>query len=165
MKAHIVGERICSPSPDEIRFDITDSGAVLLLKYNSPTEKEKSDIKSGKFRIGLAVVDDIIFVLTKFGNQAWQDVPFCKAYAQGKITDRPQPGTGIAMHIMLVDAATGILAVNRLIGLSTEFSNEFLSLVDQQPIPASRDSYTARLSRIYATYTTTDFVQKAIYFN
>ena len=41
MKAHIVGERICSPSPDEMRFDITDSGAVLLLKLQFSHRKGK----------------------------------------------------------------------------------------------------------------------------
>lgn len=59
MHAMSVGDRICEPSVDGIIFELTDTGAVLLLKFRNPTAKETRNITKDLPRFKLAIVDDI----------------------------------------------------------------------------------------------------------
>ena len=64
------------PTQDGIRFSF-DGRFILMYAFDRPTVEEKQAFKSGNpCQFGLAVVDDVIFFLSRFGTLKWMDAPF-----------------------------------------------------------------------------------------
>ena len=94
-----VGEQITSPSVDSVRFDLTSSGAELVLQLGKPTAKEKNDFKNGVPQFALKVVNDIIFILSRFGTGPWMDAPYYRYRSKPYELSMPtSPNEGINMH-------------------------------------------------------------------
>lgn len=146
---------MCSPSDDEVIFEMTDGGGILLIKFGSPSAAEKRAVKNGSAQFKLIEVDGIIFFLSRFGTMNWMDAPFHRDLAKEYV--RPNEGEGLSLHIMLVDARTGILAAQRIIGLQTAFSNALLDMIEEQP--AIDAAYNLTISKIHGKYTTNDLVE------
>lgn len=152
-----VGDRICAPSGDGVIFGLTDTGAVLILKYRNPTAMEKRNITKDLPQFKLAIVDGMIFVLVRFGVGCWHDAPF-NARTSQYILPIPAKGEGLALTILFVDAATGTLLHIRLFGLSNAFSSLLLHAAAQQPDLGTPEEYDRALERIYARYSTNDLL-------
>lgn len=153
-----VGRQIIPPGPEGTLFEIDASGPMLVLKYNRPTASERRSIKSDVFRIRLAVVEGVIFLLFRFGTGQWMDAPYNARLSQYTLTAPPE-GMGLLLHIMLVDSSTGILQVNRAIGLSTEFSRLLLHAAAQQPELGPPEEYYAHVAQICAHLSTTELLE------
>lgn len=154
-----VGDKICDPIDwESLKFDITSSGVVLTLKVQEPSSQDKNDIETGAVRVKAISIDGIVFFLVKFGANPWLDVPYKKISGQDKIC-HVEDGAGLSLHIMLIDAATGVLVAQRLIGLNTQFVRDLVSMVEQQPAFADWDEYFGEIERIYTQYETEDMVQ------
>ena len=67
--------------PDGVTFDISDSGATLLIRMSRPTAKEKKAFEQG-ISIRFAIVNDIIFALVRMGLSQWMDAPYYKALSR-----------------------------------------------------------------------------------
>ena len=159
--SYVVGEHVCTPCPDGAVFDLTSDGALLLLKLGNPTAKEKREFKNGLPQFKFADVDGVIFFLSRFGMLNWMDSPYNRALSQYTL-ERPTEGYGLALHAMLIDAATGILCAQKIIGLSTQFTNDMLTAVYNQPNLGSRSEYNMRIARIMDLYTTDQIVEMAV---
>lgn len=160
-----VGQQVCSPSQDGIQFDFTDAGATLLVKFSSPSSKEKQAIKNGAAQFKFVVKENILFFLARFGTEHWIDAPFHTDYCLAQNLELPAEGMGCTLHIILVDAATGVLVVQRLIGLSTSFSVHLLEAAMALVPNVSKMDYAKRLNSVYTQCTTQDLVQEAQYSN
>lgn len=162
-----VGKKFCEPGREGCFFDLTDTGANLILKFRNPTPNERRAVKSGVAQFRFAVVDDIIFFLSRFGTLNWMDAPY-NAYlsrisaeswedsAYKHFLGQPEGGIpgetkGLALFVALVDSNTGILAAQRLIGLSTEFSSRLIWAVAAQPEIPDYHACLARVMREYPT--------------
>jgi hypothetical protein len=157
-----VGDKVCAPSNDETRFTITDEGALLLFKLRRPTAAEKREIKNGVFQSKLAMVDGIIFFLFRFGTGPWNDAPYYSRIEE-KTLVAPGPGQGLALHFMFIDAETGILLQQRLIGLDHDLSLTLLHAASQQPEMSIQDYYS-RVAEIYARHSTEDLLRNHLIF-
>lgn len=157
-----VGKPVCSPSEDGIIFDLDDSGATLLYKMASPTQREiKSMAGSAEFRY--IKINDIIFFLSRFGYLEWMDAPYHRSLSLSLTkTMTIENGMGLSLHMLLIDAKTGILLYQRLIGLGTDFSVALVDDIEQQKEIAILD-YHNRINQIYAQYTTGQMVAMAKY--
>ena len=153
-----VGEKIFPPGPDGVRFDLTDGGGVLAIQFKSPTAAERRAFKSG-LSIRFAVVDQIIFLLVRMGTMQWMDAPYYRKLSRNLTrVELPEEGSGLAIHAMLVDGATGVLQAQKLIGLDTDTSRKLMTAVMVQPeIP----DYDTRLSRTFEKYSTADLLEEA----
>lgn len=158
MNLYEVGKKVISPGPEGVTFDLTDSGAVLLIQMNRPTAREKQEFKNGlSFRF--AVVDDIIFILSRMGTLPWMDSPYYRMQSANLThIDYPEDGTGLSVHAMLVDCSTGILKAQKLIGLPTDLSRDLLDAIQAQP---EIQDYDVRLQRAFSRYTTDALVDMA----
>lgn len=156
-----VGDRVCAPSNDEIVFDLDDQGAVLLIKYRNPTAKEKRNITKDIPQFKLSIVDDIIFVLVRFGVGAWKDAPY-NAQLSSCVLPIPSDGRGLALTIFFIDASTGILINIRLIGLSSEFTRTLLHAAAAQPDLGTTEEYNKALRSVYARYSTNDLLEHVV---
>jgi hypothetical protein len=94
------------------------------------------------------------------GLEQWSDCPFSiRLYdGMGRNFDWSEPiedGQGIGLNVILVEASTGILLVQRLVGLSTRFSRELRSAILRQlEQPFSKADYEATIQRTYTNYST-----------
>ena len=154
-----IGEQVCNPSPDGVTFDILEDGAVLLVKMAKPTSSEKNNFRSGVPQFKFAIVDNIIFLLVRFGVGPWMEAPFYRHISKG--VDLPEishDGIGIALHAMLIDASTGILVHQKLIGMEHNLSVKLIEAIGAQPVIPD---YNFKLSKVFAEKTTEDILAEA----
>ena len=144
--------------PDGVIFDVANSGAMLVIRMDRPTAKEKKEFERG-ISMRFAVVDDIIFILVRMGLYNWMDAPYHKMYSRNlSHLEMPQDGEGLAVHILLVDGASGILVNQKIISLSTELTRALFTAIINQPVI---DDYESRLMKIFGQYTTNDLLEIA----
>lgn len=150
--------------PEGTKFDIQRDGAVLFIFFNEPTVQEIEFIKNGKAKLGIWEKDNIIFFLSKFGDLSWMDAPYTVHLSPIHLElEYPQEGLGYALHIILVDAKTGIIKAMRLIGLSTRLSTTLYKYIKKQTESTFNQSYyDIILSRTYQNYTTNDMVKYGV---
>lgn len=145
-----------------VKFDFRQDGAILILFYNSPEEKELIDISKGTLRIGMYIKDEVIFMLFKFGSQNWIDAPYSIHISKPFKFDSIVEGSGIGLHIFLVDAANGILKAMRLVGLPTKFSKSFQkATLEQKQLKFDKNKYAQKINMVYGNYNTDDLVERA----
>ena len=144
---------------DNMIFDMTDSGGILVIRMNRPTAAEKREFNCG-LSFKLAVVDDIIFILARMGTLNWMDAPYYRELSRN-LTHIivPEKSQGIAVHAMLIDGSNGILHAQKLIGLPHDMSIALIDAIKNQPIISN---YANRLNHTMALYTTDQFVERAI---
>lgn len=152
------------------QIEVIDGGLILRIAYNNPSVEEIENIREGKPSFSVIAAENIIFFLCKFGELPWMDVPY---NVHLSTPGEPLPtasfsfdpnvaNTGIALLVVLLDAANGIVKALRLIGLPTGVSIRLKGLVDEQRLlPFEKTSYFTRLSTIYARYSTMDLVKKS----
>ena len=67
--------KVFPPTPEGAHLEF-DGSFQLLCKFSRPTAKEKNAFKSGVPQFDLAIVDDFMFFLARFGTLNWMDAPF-----------------------------------------------------------------------------------------
>lgn len=145
-------------------FETDASGFLLIYNLNSPTDKEIAAMKSEQpFEIRSVSFGGICWVLSKCGNLAWTDAPYTPHLSAGaKDLQRPNTGLGIALTLLMVDAATNIVKSIRLIGLGERFSlgiyNDIQELLSQ---PFEREQYFRSVKIAQIAHTTKELVQLA----
>lgn len=144
------------------KFDFTQSGAVLELYFERPSNKEIEDVKSGKFELGFYEKEDILFMLFKFGTGSYLDTPYSVHLSQPFQFMDLDPGFGFGLSIFLIDASTGILKAIRYVGLSNDFSQRFKKAVERQKRSSFDVTlYDQKVQSVYTNYSTKDLVLRA----
>jgi len=147
-------------------FDYTAIGPVLVFAFKNPSDEEILAARKGK--VELALYDDppVLFILHRIeGLEDWSDCPFSiRIYAEPPPMPEQVPdGSGLGLYIALVDANTGILHAQRLVGTSTEFARELLAAIHRQlEAPFSEAAYHERINHVYQTQTTEQLLEKAV---
>ena len=152
--------KVFTPTPEGAHLEF-DGSFQLLCKFSRPTAKEKNAFKSGVPQFDLAIVDDFMFFLARFGTLNWMDAPFnIHLYPdnRGRLLEEPGPTQGYSIHVMLIDSATGILVQQRLIGLDHDLSMRLREAIINQPVIPD---YEKRLQSIMAQHSTMDLVALA----
>ena len=133
-------------------FEVDDSGATLIVFFDSPTENEVDQFHEGKnFELRYSVIYDITMMTFKIGNLNWMDVPY-EAHLSKNLNKFPivSANQGLALTLMLVDGKTGIVKSLRLIGLSTDFSRKFIGhLMEAKMKEFNENDYKQRLMRVF----------------
>lgn len=143
MPVYEVGKKVCSPcATDTIQFDIQDGGALFVAKLGNPTKDEIQEFKQGNPQFKFLQLDGVIYFLAKFGSLEWMEAPFHRDLSSAtKLPTNPPEGTGLNVHVMLIDAATGVLTVQRIVGLQSEFTRQLTAAIINQPSFKTRESY------------------------
>lgn len=154
----VVGEKIEAPENDNVKFDALDDGLLLKLKFTNPTAKEKQAIKNGETSFKITIIDGIIFFLSRFGDLNWTDAPFHRDLSSASSIAIPNNDKdGLSLHVLLINAATGVLMSQRIIGLSNQFSRQLVAaILAQQSIDLH--TYQLVIDDIFARYTTDQLV-------
>lgn len=150
-----------SKQDEGVIFDFSNEGATLLMLYNSPYETEINNIRKGEVKLGMYQKNNILFMLYKFGSEAWIDAPYNVNLSGNYQLQEIMPGMGYSNHIILVNIRDGVIKAMRLIGWTEKFSQYFKEYVNQQRImPFDKKSYDEKLNKIYRNYTTKDLVNR-----
>lgn len=166
MEMYEVGGKLpaVSGKPEGVFFDIADDGAQLILNFARPTQREINAVQSSQpFDIKFVRLGDIIWMLTKCGSLAWCDAPYTPHLSPNLTKlDLPEEGQGLALIVILVDAATNTIKHLRAIGLGTDFSCKLISeIADIWSKPFNAAEYDAELSRVMGAYQTDALVKMA----
>ncbi len=147
---------------ESARFNFTQDGPVLILFYYNPTKSEIEDIRDGRIEIRFVSRSEMILVLAKFGNQPWLDASYSVHLSEPFVFQEMTETQGFGLHIILVNAATGIIIAMRMVGLSHGFSKELRKAIEtQKEMPFNQITYSAKLENLYRNYTTKDLVKIA----
>lgn len=144
-----------------VRFDMTDSGSTMTILFNKPTRNEIEYVKAGKLQFGMFVKDEVIFMLSKFGDMPWMDAPYHVALSKNltKLNDIEE-GKGYGCNIVLADASTGEIKAMRYVSFNTEFSKKLKSNIeDQKEYSFNNKEYEIKLATIMMNYSTDDMVK------
>lgn len=139
----------------------------LLLFFHGPTTAEVEAVRRGRAQFALYAQGDLLVLCSQFGDQPWTDAPFSWHLLPESEREEPPELTRderIALQVILVDAATGIVQVLRLKTLSPGFSRALHRAIRAQrdrPWPG-QPTYDARLDAVFAEYRTVDLVEKAL---
>lgn len=147
---------------DSVQFDISDSGAVLLVTFNGINQDEVEQFASSKrFEIRFTKIYGVIMVTVKIGSLNWMDAPYTPHLSKDltKFTI-PQTDEGLALQIILIDSSNGEIKSIRVVGLSEKFTRSLFGTVMEQKLePFDHNDYNQRINRIYATYPTKKIVE------
>jgi hypothetical protein len=148
-------------------FEYAESGPYLIFAFRNPSKKEIEGAREGKVELALYEAPPILWILHRVhGIEQWSDNPFNIRHYDGKGNfDWSEPieeGKGIGLNIMLVEAGTGILLVQRLIGLSTKFSIELReAILRQLEQPFSLQNFNDIVKKTYSNFTSKELLQRA----
>lgn len=146
---------------DGTKFDIDDSGAIMIVYFNSPTPNEVSAFAPGEpFEIRFTSLTDVIMITAKIGDLNWMDFPYTPHLSKN-LTRLTFPGEnqGLALTLMLVDTATGIVKSLRMMGLSESFTRKLYgNIMELQAMPFDSSVYAVSVNNILAKYSTKQIV-------
>lgn len=153
---------------EEIKFEFTQGGPVLLIFFGNLKQKEIAAVRTGKLKFGFYECGNVIFTLAKFEGIPWMDAPYSIhlsppfKFAEELDTDER---AGFGLQIYLVDADTGILQAIRLVGLDHNFSLKFReAILKQKAAPFSSDTYQFKINSAYEQYSSKDMASFAKWF-
>jgi len=134
----------------------------LLLFWSQPTTKEVEDVKRGPAEFALYTEGPLIVFLFRFGrNTPWSDSPYTIHLTLPDERTLPPPvastETRILLHVVLVDAATGIIRALRAVTLSPEFTAALQDAIRaQSEQPFHPAAYDAAIAGIYRRFPHSD---------
>jgi len=152
--------------PEGVWCEHTPTGPLLLFAYRNPSAKEIQAARTGKVELALYEDPPVLFILHRVeGLEGWADCPFSiRMYTEpAPLPEQIPDGSGLGLHIALIDAGTGILKAQRLVGTSTEFARALCAAVQRQlEAPFSEVAYHKRINQVYQELTTEQLLARAI---
>ena len=152
--------------PEVIQYNFRGGEHELVLFLNAPTPEELNDVSSGEAQFALYARDSQILMLCKFGDAiAWSDAPYTWHRVRA---DERQRAPEIAakdfvfLHIVLVDAATGIIRVLRAITMPPAFAQALHQVINAQAdMDWDVNEYDYQLTYLLEAYSSKELAQLA----
>ncbi len=149
--------------PERIQFDITGSGAVLLVRFNKVYSSDVAAFKSGRIEIKMALMKNIIFMLFRFGDLPWMDAPYTAHLSPYLSIPDIQDGCGIAVTVILCDIEGRVFEI-KLMSFSNDFSKALeKAIIQQLNTEFNYREYNENIANIYSAYTTKNLVGMSSY--
>ena len=129
--------------PEASQLYWRDGAHELVLFLASPSPEEVQDIRDGRLELALLPYRSALFLLYQFGRMPWSDVPYNIHLVERVMgpqvlpsrLDSPDDETYRAwLHVVLVDAVTGIVQALRAVSMSPAFTRRL-----HQEIRAQRE--------------------------
>jgi len=156
----------CSGNGIGAIFDYTDNGCISHIFIDGPTHAELANIGHGDIETALAVVEDVIFVLFKFGSFNWMDFPYNFSLStQLSRVDYVKAGDGLALSIVVVDTATTLIKTMRVVSLGYDFSKAFIDVIYKNGLISAIDinQYSAKVVSIFNRYSSEQLRDNAVF--
>lgn len=145
--------------PETADYNYRGGEHELRLFFKSPTAEEIEKIKSDLSRFALTVTGPVIWLAFKFGDLPWSDASFSIHLVPEAEQQLPPPlpheQSRALLHVILIDADTGIVKVLRLVSFSPTFSNALHKAIQAQWEAGwpGEDAYHLQITRTMNAYT------------
>jgi len=146
-----------------IFFDIKYPHIELIYNMQSPTAKELAAVKAeNPFEIRVAEVNDVIFIMTKFGSLNWMDAPYNPNLGDCRLDDIESAALGYGLYFLLTDSPSGVIKHMRLLGLGNSFSAQFRELVYANKAKGIEVfDHDKKYKAVFAGYTTRELAERS----
>lgn len=146
------------PMPETPHLRITGTSLELVIAYRSPTPAETHEFVHGTVRFAWVDSEQVALLAFKLGSLPWADCPFHPRFVveAGMTPPRLVPDSGgKVLPMIFVDAATGLVAAIRLIGLPAQFVTAMAVSVSRMLLlPYDVAAHDAALDALYTRYDT-----------
>ncbi|MGW0844203.1 hypothetical protein ACWD26_29510 [Streptomyces sp. NPDC002787] len=150
---------------------LVPEGVEFALFLADPAPHEVNAFRKGNAEFAIVPSDHVLmwcyrFVNPKSGNPQnqgpgihWSDAPWSYHMQANRVpvVVPGNRGTSLPLYLYFVDAATGILKAQRLIGPSIEFADALRDAVERQAaLPPSQDATAQEIQAFYGRHATTE---------
>lgn len=154
--------------PEVAQYNYRSGAHELVLFLGSPTEREVKAARKGKAEFALFVRQPVIVLAYKFGDGIpWSDAVYSWHLVPESERDLPsadlESEVRANLHVLLVDAHTGLVRAIRLVSFSPAFTRSLHGAIrEQAAAPLDSVRYDASIAELYSLYpSSTDFVRVA----
>lgn len=142
--------------PELAQYNYRGGEHELVLFFNHPTPEEIHDVARGEVDFALYERGAQIVMLYRFGQALpWSDAPYSihLVPTEERVLP-PETAEGAELlHVVLVNAATGIIAALRAIAIPQDFLQVLYSAIHRQAaLPFTRAIYNGELESLFARY-------------
>jgi len=145
--------------PEVAQLRLTPAGADLTVFLATPTSAEIAGVRDGRAQFGWIDAEHTAVLAYRFHpGIPWSDAPYTphREVTAAHVPDT-NPGEHLLLHVVLVDAATGLVAAMRAVTWPHRFVAAVRSTVARLATatfsPAAAD---ANLAELFARYPATD---------
>lgn len=137
----------------------------LRLFMDRPTTHEVEVVRSGLSRFALAVTGPVLWLAFAFGDLPWNTATFNIHLVPEAEREAPPAPTRIQqralLHVVLVDAATGLVQALRVLALSGTFTNALHKAIQGQLDQgwAGLDAFDIERAEIASAYRNRDIAK------
>lgn len=153
--------------PEGGEYNYRGSQHELRLFFRRPSAAEVDAVRQGPAEFGLVAEPwvpgcEVLVLLYRFGGDAgWSDAPYSWHLVPPDQRTRPEPEataeTRALLHVLLVDADTGLVQALRVLTLSPDFTRLLHAAIRAQALrPWRVTRYDARLAALYQRYPTSE---------
>lgn len=146
--------------PEAVEYNYRAGAHELRMFFDSPRAPTINSVRAGAADFALVVEPPVIFLLYRFAPAiAWSDAPYsCHLVPEDQRTlpDAEGPQTRALLHVVLVDAGTGLIRALRLVTFSPAYTRALHDAIREQASSPwlSGPTYDAALADIYRRYPT-----------
>lgn len=162
--------------PDGVaQLRVTPQGVEFLLSLARPRPYEVKAFGRGNAEFAIVPADRHLMWAYRFTDPfnsnakngiSWSDTPweYHREASAEPVAVPGGPGTSFALHLVLVDASTGLVQALRLVGPTVEFADALRAAVDRQrATPYNEAAASREVDAVYARYPhTTDLLLTAV---
>lgn len=138
--------------PEGPHASLTGAGCSLVVFLDSPDEEEIRQIRAGAAEFAWADCGEVAILCFRFGVLPWMDAPNVPWTEPESRRGAPvgDAGNGLALQVILVDAATGIVKGLRLLSWEPGFAEAVRQTIRRQLASPRNDRAAAlRLDALY----------------
>lgn len=148
--------------PEGAQYNYRSGQHELLIFMNRPTGREINSVKNGAAEFALFVESSLILFCYRFLPELpWSDAPFSIRMvpdSERTIPEIPEPfEERHLLHVVLINAATGVISALRSLTFSPEFTAELhMAIRRQAELEYSQSQFDSALARVYNRYPRTE---------
>ncbi|MCH9731744.1 MAG: hypothetical protein K0U84_19040 [Actinomycetia bacterium] len=161
-----IGAPYPTPLPagaESAQWRLSEDGVELVLLLPHPTDGEVESIRAGRARFALVAGDHALILAYKFGQMAWSDAPWqaCRQ-TDGTSGLADVPAGQLAVTVIVVDSATGIVRALRVTVWDSRFAGEVREAIRRQNLNrATERDGAAEIAAFYARHPTPRHLARA----
>lgn len=150
--------------PELAQYNYRSGKHELTIFLNNPTHEEIQDVAMGDSAFALFADQGLIVLTYTFGNAIpWSDAPYSIHLLPESDRKLAVDGQSATMHVVLVDASTGIIKALRLVSMPSEFSMALHNSINQQAAQSfDPRAYDRHLEELYAKYSPADIQRRSL---
>lgn len=153
--------------PESAQYSYRAGTHELVAFYPNPSFREVKAFASGAAQFGLFTRSPALWLLSRFGDLPWSDHPYSWHLVPEHERDLPsadlEAEKRALCQVMLVDAATGILRVIRVVSWTPEFTRAMNAAIRvQASTPWDARAFDATIARAYDELDTVAMVRGAV---